>query len=118
MPCYVLALYGTPEDPAAFDAYYEANHVPIARALPGLRQFEVSSGRVLSPDGSVAHHQIALLQFDSLDAARQAFASPEGQATAGDLANFASGGVSIAMFDVKDMGVANPPQDDRASGGG
>ena len=94
MPAYVLALYGTPDDPAAFDAYYEAKHVPLAQMIPGLRAFGMSNGRALAPDGSVAHHHVALLEFDSLDDARRAFGSPEGQATAADLANFATGGVS------------------------
>ena len=117
MPAYVLALYGTPDDPAAFDAYYEAKHVPLAQMIPGLRAFGMSNGRALAPDGSVAHHHVALLEFDSLDDARRAFGSPEGQATAADLANFATGGVSLAMFDLKDLGVANPERDDDAVAG-
>jgi uncharacterized protein (TIGR02118 family) len=115
MPTYVLALYGAPDDPAAFDDYYEAKHAPLARKIPGLRSFGMSNGRAFAPDGAVAHHRVALLEFDSLDDARCAFASPEGHATAADLANFATGGVSLAMFDLKDLGVAEPAHRDDAA---
>ena len=44
---------------------------------------------------------IATLTFDSLADIRVALASPEGQATAADLANFAMGGVSLYIADTK-----------------
>ena len=37
------------------------------------------------------------------DAIRRALASPEGQATAGDLPNFAQAGVELLVFDSKDI---------------
>ncbi|HEU5431820.1 MAG TPA: EthD family reductase, partial [Thermomicrobiales bacterium] len=98
MPAYVLALYGTPDDPAAFDAHYEAIHVPLGRPMPGLRGGGISAGPALAPDGSVAFHQVAVLEFDSLADAQRALASPQGQATAADAANFITGGVTVAMF--------------------
>lgn len=95
----VLALYGQPADAAAFDAYYFSTHVPLARTLPGLRGYEVSRGPVVGLlDGSRPHHLVATLSFDSAEAVQAALQSPAGQATAADLANFASGGVSLIMF--------------------
>ena len=47
----LLVLYGTPKDPAAFDAYYASTHVPIAKKIPGLRRYEASRGPVLTPSG-------------------------------------------------------------------
>ena len=42
----IVALYKEPADPAAFDAYYYSTHVPLAKTLPGLRGYEVSTGPV------------------------------------------------------------------------
>jgi uncharacterized protein (TIGR02118 family) len=57
---------------------------------------------VALPQGQSPYHLVALLEFDSLDAIKSALASPEGQATAADLANFAQAGVDLLMFDTKD----------------
>jgi len=98
----LLVIYRTPKDPAAFDRYYAATHVPLARALPGLRGYEISSGPAAALAGADDVHLVASLTFDSADAVRAALASPEGKATAGDLANFADGGADIYVFDSKE----------------
>jgi uncharacterized protein (TIGR02118 family) len=97
----VIAIYGRPSDPAAFDRYYHTRHVPIAKRIPGLRAYEVTHGPVGSLDGPARCHLVAILTFDSLDAIRRALASPEGQATAADLANFATGGVELYIADTE-----------------
>lgn len=95
----VLAMYGQPADTAAFDDYYFKTHVPLAKTLPGLRGYEVSRGPVLGVlDGSRPHHLVATLSFDSPEAVQAALLSTQGQATAADLANFATGGVTLIMF--------------------
>jgi uncharacterized protein (TIGR02118 family) len=92
----VFAMYRTPADPAAFDRYYFETHVPIATKLPGLRGYDVTRGSVSGLDGTPApYHLIATLTFDSRAAIEAALASPEGQATAADLANFAAAGVDL-----------------------
>jgi uncharacterized protein (TIGR02118 family) len=98
---HVLALYKKPADAAAFDAYYYGTHVPLAKTLPGLRSYRVSTGPVASGAGDSGLHLVAMLQFDSLDAIQAALTSPEGAATAGDLGNFAQAGVELLMFDTK-----------------
>jgi len=50
-----------------------------------------------------AVHLVAILEFDSLDAVKQALASPQGQATAADLAKFADGGVDLMVFNTKSV---------------
>ncbi len=97
----VIALYKKPADVAAFDAYYFGQHVPLAKTLPGLRSYRVSSGPVASATGDSGLHLVALLQFDSLAAIQAALTSPEGVATAGDLAHFAQAGVELLMFDTQ-----------------
>jgi uncharacterized protein (TIGR02118 family) len=97
----LLVLYKTPTDPAAFDRYYFARHVPLAKKIPGLRNYTVTQGPVLTPSGPSPFHLIATLEFDSVGAIQKAFASPEGQAAATDLKNFATGGANLVMAETK-----------------
>ncbi len=99
----LIALYKKPSDTAAFDAYYYRTHLPIAMTIPGLRHYEVSTGSVATPQGESPYHFAAILSFDSMDALQQALASPEGQATAADLANFAGAGVELVVFESKEI---------------
>src|SRR4029079_10905901 len=95
----VVVLYGTPKDAGAFDKYYSERHVAIAKKIPGLRKYEVSQGPVAAPTGPSDFHLIAILQFDDMAAIQKGFASPEGQAAAGDLQAFAPGGANIILCD-------------------
>lgn len=97
----LIALYKKPADVAAFNEYYFATHVPLAKKVPGLRSYEVSTGPVAAPQGDSGYHLVAILGFDSLAAIQAGLGSPEGQATAGDLGNFAQAGVELLMFDSK-----------------
>jgi uncharacterized protein (TIGR02118 family) len=63
----------------------------------------VSTDAVATPQGDSAYHLVAILGFDSMAALQQALGSPEGQAAAGDLANFAQAGVELLVFDAKDV---------------
>jgi uncharacterized protein (TIGR02118 family) len=96
----LMVLYGKPEDPSAFDAHYAATHAPLAEKIPNLRRYE--HGKALgSADGSEApYYYVADLSFDDPDALQAGLSSPEGEAAAGDLANFASGGVTMFVAQV------------------
>lgn len=98
----LLVLYKTPTDAAAFDAHYFGTHVGLAHGIPGLRGYQISDGAITTPQGAAPYHLIATLSFDSLEAMQQALGSPEGQATAADLANFAQAGVELLMFDSRE----------------
>ena len=98
----VVVTYKTPKDTAAFDKYYAETHIPLAKKMPGLRKFQVSRGPVATPAGPSGIHMVAILTFDSMAAIQSAFGSPEGKATAADVAKFASGGADIMFFDTKD----------------
>lgn len=95
----LIALYARPADPAAFDAYYFGTHVPLAKSMPGLRRYEVSRGPIQSLGGPSPHYLIATLHFDSLQDLQAAVGSPQGQATAADVGNFAQAGVEVLIFD-------------------
>jgi uncharacterized protein (TIGR02118 family) len=97
----LVVLYKTPKSADAFDGYYFATRVPLAKKL-GLRKYDVSKGAVAAPAGASGVHLVATLYFDSVDAIKSAFGSPEGKATAGDLAN-ADGGANLYFFDTKEV---------------
>jgi uncharacterized protein (TIGR02118 family) len=99
----LVALYRTPADPDAFNAYYFSTHIPLAKTIPGLRRYEVSSGPVVTQQGPSPYHLVGTLHFDSMAAIQHALTSREGQATAADLANFAQAGVEIVIFDSRDV---------------
>jgi uncharacterized protein (TIGR02118 family) len=95
----LVVMYKTPKDTAAFDRYYFDKRVSLAKKIPGLRKYEVSQGPIIAtPGGSPDYHLVALLHFDNLAAIQAAFGSAEGQATAVDVQNFASGGADMFML--------------------
>ncbi|HMQ58652.1 MAG TPA: EthD family reductase [Rhizobiaceae bacterium] len=99
----LIAIYKTPKDKQAFDAYYASTHIPLAKTIPGLRGYDISAGPVDGPAGDTGVHLVATLTFDTMADIMSALSSAEGQAAAGDLANFADGGVDLMFFDTKDV---------------
>ena len=97
----LIAMYKKPTDPARFDRYYFDVHVPIAKKLPGLRDYEVTRGPIVTLEGVAPYHLIALLTFDSVNAIQAALSSEEGKATAADLGRFAEAGVDLYIVDTK-----------------
>ena len=86
--------YGHPADPAAFDAYYTSTHVPLAEKIPEVTSFTYRHCDSL--DASPApYYLLAELSFPSTEALTAALSSPEGQAAAGDVPKFATGGVTM-----------------------
>lgn len=103
MAAKLLVLYNRPTDPEAFDAYYAGTHTPIAKTLPHVRSFVVSTGSIVAPDGSQSrYHQIAEFTFDSMTDLQAAMASPAGRTTAGDLRNFAGAGVTLLVYETRE----------------
>jgi uncharacterized protein (TIGR02118 family) len=93
----VVVLYGQPNDAEAFDGYYSQTHTPITQKIPGLKRFEATT-IVATPDGSPSpYHLVAMLTFDSPEDAQGGLQSSEGQAAVQDLANFATGGVTVLL---------------------
>jgi uncharacterized protein (TIGR02118 family) len=91
----LIVLYGKPEDPSAFDAYYASTHAPLAEKIPNLKRYE--HGKALSSaDGSEApYYYVADLTFDDAEALQAGMSSPDGAAAGADVANFASGGATM-----------------------
>lgn len=100
MAAKLFAIYSQPSDPTAFDAYYFGKHVPLAKKIPGLLSYEVTRGEVMGMQGKHGVYLVATLAFESMESIAKAMGSPEGQATAADLANFATAGVEIMFSEV------------------
>jgi uncharacterized protein (TIGR02118 family) len=96
----LVVSYGQPTDTEAFDAHYRNTHAPLARQMPGLVRFTYGHARSMDP-AQPAPYLVAELDFDSEQAMSEAFASQEGRAAAADVGGFATGGASMAHFDVQ-----------------
>jgi uncharacterized protein (TIGR02118 family) len=104
MAARILVLYPPPADPAAFDKYYFSTHIPLARKVPYLRGMKFSAGVPQALAGT-APYLITELEFDSMADLQAALTSPEGQATAGDVPNFASN-PTILIYETRADAVA------------
>jgi uncharacterized protein (TIGR02118 family) len=93
----VTAIYGHPTDPAAFEKYYAETHTPIALRIPNLKRFDLARAVASPGQSQPTFYRIADLWFEDMDHCLAALTSPEGQATAQDLAGFATGGVTLTI---------------------
>jgi uncharacterized protein (TIGR02118 family) len=97
-----LAAYDKPDDPAAFDRHYREVHIPLAKQLPGLRRYTISRNAAPTRDRE-AYYLIVELDWDDMVALRLAFETPEGHATADDVANLApKDKVRTMIFELED----------------
>lgn len=96
----LTVLYGHPHSPEEFDRHYQETHAPLARKLPRLKGYTITRPASLSPQEQSPHYLIANLYFASMEDFQEALRSPEGQAAAGDLDNFATGGASLLVGEV------------------
>ena len=98
MAVRLIALYATPEDPAAFDTHYRDVHAPIVRRYPGIRDL-----RLTRADGVAgrppAFYLMAEMAFDSRADLDAALVSEAGVESGRDLRNFAGAGVTILVVD-------------------
>jgi uncharacterized protein (TIGR02118 family) len=91
----VSVCYGQPTDPAAFDEYYTAVHVPLALKTPGLVSFTTGKCQSLMPGQNAPYYMVASLTFASAEDLKAALRSTEMAAASADVANFATGGVTL-----------------------
>jgi uncharacterized protein (TIGR02118 family) len=96
----LTVLYGQPKSADAFEKYYAETHMPIAAKMQDVRKIELSKV-IGTPDGAApAFYRLADLYFDDVDHMKSVLGSPEGKATVADLANFATGGVTVLVSEV------------------
>jgi uncharacterized protein (TIGR02118 family) len=94
----LIALYATPEDPAAFDAHYREVHAPIVNRYPGMLDM-----RLTRADGVAgrepAYYLMAEMFFDSRADLDAALTSDAGVESGKDLRNFAAAGVTLLVVE-------------------
>jgi uncharacterized protein (TIGR02118 family) len=98
-----LVVYDRPQDPKEFDRHYREAHIPLTKKLPGLRRYTIS--RDPTPiRGGEPYYLIAELDWDDMGALERAFQSPDGRATAEDVANLApDGGVRSMVYELEEV---------------
>jgi len=97
----IVVLYPPQPDPDAFKAYYVATHIPLARKLPGLLALRYSFD-VQAVGGESPYFCIFEAEFSDGAAMGAAMGSPEGQAVAGDVPNFAQIAPTLIHYPVAD----------------
>jgi uncharacterized protein (TIGR02118 family) len=96
----------------AFERHYAETHVPLAQQLPGLQRLETALLLGTAQGGTSPYYRLAELWFSDIGQLQAAAASAEGQALAADVANFATGGVTVLIAQVDKPAaatVAGPP---------
>jgi uncharacterized protein (TIGR02118 family) len=100
VPWAVMVLYRQPQDTAAFEKYYAEKHVPLFAAHA--KEIGVTRAELVkfaaTIDGQVPPlYREADLRFASREALEKGIATAGFKAVAADLANFATGGVTVLI---------------------
>jgi uncharacterized protein (TIGR02118 family) len=96
----IVVLYPPQPDPEAFKKHYLDTHLPLVRKMPGLKAFRYS----LDVEGVGAPSPFFCIfeaDFEDGAALGAAMGSPEGQAVAGDVQNFASVAPTLINYPVE-----------------
>jgi len=96
----VLVLYNQPKDTAAFEKYYSEKHVPLFASHAqeiGVTRVELVKFAATIDGQRPALYRMADLRFESRGALEKGIATPGFKAVAADLANFATGGVTVLI---------------------
>lgn len=96
----LTVMYGHPKDPAAFERYYAETHLPLAAQMTGAVRMELSKAIGAPGGGQPAFYRMANVYYDSPAAMEADMNTPVGKAVAADLANFATGGVTLLVSEV------------------
>jgi uncharacterized protein (TIGR02118 family) len=73
-----------PADVDAFERYYAETHVPVAAAIPGLRQLVLTRASEGLGESTSIYHRVAELFFDSKEDFEAAQETPEFAAAVAD----------------------------------
>lgn len=85
MKARFIVLWSKPTDIEAFERHYREVHIPLANRMTRLKSYTV--GRNISiVRGEEPYYVIGELEWNNIDDLRRDFQSPEGQATAQDVA--------------------------------
>ena len=91
-------LYGHPDNADEFEAYYAGTHLPLVAESP--LRLETSKVVADPAGGEPAFYRIAVVTFDDMEQMAEQMSLPEVQAVSADVANFATGGVTMLLSQV------------------
>ncbi len=93
-------MYGHPDDPEAFEKYYNETHLPNVAQIPGVVKSEFT--KILgTPNGEkAAEYRLAEVYFNSEEELKANMTGLEGMAAINDIPNFATGGVKVMVGEV------------------
>jgi uncharacterized protein (TIGR02118 family) len=85
----VFVVYKRPDlSTEEFRRYWKDIHAPIAANIPGLRKYTINPSQSDLDGSQPPYDGIAELYFDSAEASRTAWETPEGKAAFADAENF------------------------------
>lgn len=99
-----LVLYSQPSDTEAFDRHYFGTHIPLAKQLPGLRNYKI--GRNISQvRGESPYYLVGELDWDDLPSLQADFASPLGRQLAQDVDTLGDlcPGIQSMVYELEDQ---------------
>ena len=98
MALKLTILFGHPDNADDFETYYTETHLPLVAKSP--LRLETSKVVADPAGGEPAYYRIAVVSFDDMEQVTQQMALPEVQAVSNDVANFATGGVTMLLSQV------------------
>lgn len=101
MTAKIIVLFGKPTNPELFDKEYWEDHVPLAKKMPGLREYTVHKV-VGAPRGEPAYYQVVELSFDDMDGLKNAIASQAGKDSGRHGVKIATGGMTFLYAETKE----------------
>ncbi|WP_146360524.1 EthD family reductase [Arthrobacter yangruifuii] len=93
----LVVLYGHPLDHDAFRHHFATVHLPLARNIPGIRNYR-HSHQLTGTEGTAPYFALFEADFDDEQAMREAMTTAEGQLANADIPHFASGGVTVFTY--------------------
>ena len=93
----LTVLYGHPQDPTAFESYYNSTHLEIADKIPGVERWELTLFTGSPDGGKPAFYRMAELYFPTREQMESSLQSAAGMAALHDLPHFATGGVTVMV---------------------
>jgi len=102
MTTKITVIFDNPTDPDAFEAGYQAGHVALARALPGVQRLEAAKVWPKEDGTPTPAYRIIDLYFADYDAASAAVTTAEAGAWFGDVQRLGTAGFKAIFFDVEE----------------
>jgi uncharacterized protein (TIGR02118 family) len=86
--------------PVRSEEYYADTHMPLVDKMLNLKRYEAAR-IVATPDGSQPpYYRIFEGYFEDMEQLQSSMATPEGQAAAEDIPNFATGGATLLICEI------------------